>query len=338
METTCCNCLIKHNLMLSVENLHNTLKKVFSELELQGQPPELYEPIRYSMSLGGKRMRPLLALLACDMFGGDVQKAMDAAVGIELFHNFTLLHDDIMDQAPLRRGKETVYKRWNANRAILSGDTMFALANCYMLRTPPSCLAQVLDIFNHTAIEVCEGQQLDMNFETRQRVSVEEYMEMIRLKTAVLLAASLGIGALTAGASSGDSHLLYECGISLGLAFQLTDDLLDVYGDESTFGKMTGGDIVANKKTYLYLRALEQASAEQRSSLLGLFAHAPENQAAKIQQVKGIFDDLNVRELTRQVIDSYFEQAMAQLKTIGLPEKNTNILRDYAASLMQREV
>jgi geranylgeranyl diphosphate synthase type II len=215
--------------MLPITELQNRLKKAFSELQLHGQPPELYEPIRYTMELGGKRMRPLLLLMACDLFGGDVQKAIDASIGIELFHNFTLLHDDIMDQAPLRRGKETVYKRWNANRAILSGDTMFAMANLYMLRTPPSCVAQVLDIFNRTAIEVCEGQQLDMNFETRQEVSAPEYLEMIRLKTGVLLAASLQIGALIAGASSLAAQQLYECGICLGLAFQLTDDLLDVW-------------------------------------------------------------------------------------------------------------
>lgn len=324
--------------MLSIDNLQDKLNKVFADIRLQGQPSELYEPIRYAMELGGKRMRPLLTLLACDLFGGDVQKAIDAAIGIELFHNFTLLHDDIMDQAPLRRGKETVYKHWNANRAILSGDTMFAMANRYMLRTPPSCLARVLDIFNRTAIEVCEGQQLDMNFETRQDVSVPEYMEMIRLKTAVLLAASLQIGALTAGASPTGAQQLYECGKSLGLAFQLTDDLLDAYGDESTFGKMTGGDIVANKKTYLFLRALERASETQRTVLLELFAHTPHDPGQKIIEVKKIFDELGVKELTRNVIDAYFEKALSQLKSTGLPEADTNVLKDYAALLMQRQV
>jgi len=324
--------------MFSIDILQTKLIKGFSELRMKGHPPELYEPIGYTMELGGKRMRPLLVLLACDMFGGDVQNAMDAAIGIELFHNFTLLHDDIMDKAPLRRGKETVYKRWNANRAILSGDTMFAMANKYMLRTPTPCMAKVLDIFNQTAIEVCEGQQLDMNFENQQEVSVPEYLEMIRLKTAVLLAASLQIGALSAGASSEKALKLYECGISLGLAFQLTDDLLDVYGDESTFGKMTGGDIVANKKTYLYLRALERASEPIRNSLLMLFSQKPDDPAAKISEVKGIFDELGIIELTRQVIDEYFELAMEQLKATGLPEENTDVLRNYAASLMLREV
>lgn len=324
--------------MLPITELQNRLKKAFSELQLRGQPPELYEPIRYTMELGGKRMRPLLLLMACDLFGGDVQKAIDASIGIELFHNFTLLHDDIMDQAPLRRGKETVYKRWNANRAILSGDTMFAMANLYMLRTPPSCVAQVLDIFNRTAVQVCEGQQLDMNFETRQEVSAPEYLEMIRLKTGVLLAASLQIGALIAGASSLAAQRLYECGICLGLAFQLTDDLLDVYGDECTFGKMTGGDIVANKKTYLYLRALEHTSTAQRTSLLKLFASIPDNPAVKIKEVKGIFDALEVRDITNKTIDSYFDLAISHLKAIGLPEKNTDVLRNYAASLMQRQV
>lgn len=324
--------------MLALNDLQNTINKLFSELRLQGQPPELYEPIRYAMELGGKRMRPIMVLMACDLFGGDVQKAMDAAVGIELFHNFTLLHDDIMDKAPLRRGKETVYKRWDANRAILSGDTMFAMANRYMLHSPPECLARVLDVFNRTAIEVCEGQQLDMNFETRREVSVPEYLEMIRLKTAVLLAASLQIGALTAGASTAKALQLYESGISLGLAFQLTDDLLDIYGDESTFGKMTGGDIVANKKTYLYLRALENASESQRKLLRELFAHTPQDPGKKIIEVRRIFDALGVKELTWKIIGDYFDQSMSQLKAIGLPEANTNVLKDYAASLMQRQV
>lgn len=324
--------------MLTIDDLQITLKRVFSELIIDGNPPELYEPVRYAMALGGKRTRPLMVLLACDMFGGDVQKATDAAVGIELFHNFTLLHDDIMDQAPLRRGKETVYKRWDTNRAILSGDTMFAMANRYMLHTPASCMAQVLEIFNRTAVEVCEGQQLDMNFETQKEVSVPDYLEMIRLKTAVLLAASLQIGALTAGASSSASNLLYKCGISLGLAFQLTDDLLDVYGDELTFGKMTGGDIVANKKTFLYLTALEHASEVQRASLVRLFSDTPENSGEKIKNVRAIFDSLGVMELTRKVIESYFDLAMEQLKAIDLPEKNTEVFRNYAASLMQRKV
>ena len=324
--------------MLSINQLQDTLKIVFSELRLSGQPPELYEPIHYTMALGGKRMRPLLALMACDMFGGDVQKAMDAAIGLELFHNFTLLHDDIMDQAPLRRGKETVYKRWNANRAILSGDTMFAMANCYMLNTPPSCQAKVLEIFNRTAIEVCEGQQLDMNFETRQEVSVPEYLEMIRLKTAVLLAASLQIGALTAHAPPAYAQLLYEGGIFMGLAFQLTDDLLDLYGDESTFGKMTGGDIIANKKTYLYLSAMERSSAAQRADLFRLFAVIPDNPETKINEVRMIFDALEMKAYTQQTINTYLDLALTQLKAIGLPEKNTAVLMDYAASLMQRQV
>lgn len=324
--------------MLSVNQLQDTLKRIFSELRLQGQPAELYEPIRYAMALGGKRMRPLLALMACDMFGGDVQKTLDAAIGLELFHNFTLLHDDIMDQAPLRRGKETVYKRWNANRAILSGDTMFAMANRYMLKTPPSCQAKLLDIFNRTAIEVCEGQQLDMNFETRQEVSVPEYLEMIRLKTAVLLAASLQTGALIADAPPAHAQLLYECGIYLGLAFQLTDDLLDLYGDETTFGKMTGGDIIANKKTFLYLGALERSSAAQGADLLRLFAKLPDNPERKINEVRAIFDALEVKAYTQETIDNYLDLALTQLKAIGLPEKNTSVLMDYAASLMQRQV
>ena len=324
--------------MLPVETLQGIMIRAFSENPAFGKPAELYDPIRYAMELGGKRMRPLLVLLGCDMVGGDVQQAINAAIGIELFHNFTLLHDDIMDQAPLRRGKETVYKRWNANRAILSGDTMFALANRYLLRTPLECQANVLDIFNLTAIEVCEGQQLDMNFETLDNVSLSDYLEMIRLKTAVLLAASLKIGAMIGGASDLVAQQLYECGINLGIAFQLTDDLLDAYGDESTFGKMTGGDIVANKKTYLYLVALEKAGCYQRSALLQHFSCSDGSPDAKIIEVKNIYNELDVQGITLQAIRGYYDKAMIQLKETGLPEKDTSVLRHYATSLMQRQV
>jgi len=324
--------------MHSIESLQNKLIKAFSANLAYGKPAELYDPIKYTMELGGKRMRPLLVLLGCDMFGGDIEQAMDAAIGIELFHNFTLLHDDIMDQAPLRRGKETVYKRWDANRAILSGDTMFAIANRYLLRTPAKCQANVLDIFNQTAIEVCEGQQLDMNFETSESVHLSDYLEMIRLKTAVLLAASLKIGAMIGGASDKAAQNLYDFGISIGIAFQLTDDLLDAYGDEATFGKMSGGDIVANKKTYLYLVALERAENKQRSDLLKLFAETNVNPEVKINEVKRIFNSLGVPEVTRQTIRKHYEQAMMLLQGIGLPEQETSVLRDYAISLMQRQV
>jgi geranylgeranyl diphosphate synthase, type II len=324
--------------MIPVEILQKKLIKAFSENLTYGKPAELYDPIRYTMELGGKRMRPLLVLLGCDMFGGDIDKATDAAIGIELFHNFTLLHDDIMDQAPLRRGKETVYKRWNANRAILSGDTMFALACKHLSLSPPECLAGVLYIFNRTAIEVCEGQQMDMNFETLDSVSLNDYLEMIRLKTAVLLAASLKVGAMIGGASEDSAQRLYEAGISLGTAFQLTDDLLDAYGDESTFGKVTGGDIVANKKTYLYLVALERADNTQRSDLIQLFKSSDNNPEAKIEAVKGIFDVLDVPELTREAIRIHYERAMVQLNGTGLLAEKTKVLRDYANSLMQRQV
>jgi len=324
--------------MLTVETLQKKLIKAFSENLAYGEPAELYDPIRYTMELGGKRMRPLLVLLGCDMFGGNLQQATDAAIGIELFHNFTLLHDDIMDQAPLRRGRETVHKRWNTNRAILSGDTMFAMANRYILRIPAEYQASVLDLFNCTAIEVCEGQQLDMNFEAMDIVPIGDYLEMIRLKTAVLLAASLKIGAIIGGASEDAAQRLYKCGISLGIAFQLTDDLLDAYGDELIFGKMMGGDIVANKKTYLYLVALERADNRQHSALLQLFSTTIADHEVKINKVKSIFDSLKVPELTRLEIRSHYEKAMDELNGIGLPDEKTRIFREYAASLMQRQV
>ena len=248
--------------MTPIQDLQLLLDEAFSRIQLPARPADLYDPINYTLGLGGKRLRPLLVLASCQMFGGEIDEAINPAIGIELFHNFTLLHDDIMDQAPLRRGKETVYKKWNPNVAILAGDTMFALANKYMLRTRQQAISQVMELFNQTAIEVCEGQQYDMDYEHQANVSIADYIEMIRLKTAVLLAASLKTGAIIAGAEAADCNYIYQFGINIGLAFQLKDDLLDVYGVQEKFGKVSGGDIIAGKKTYLYLKALETAGSE----------------------------------------------------------------------------
>lgn len=248
---------------------------LIEELDFRKEPPELYDPIAYTMNQGGKRLRPLLTLLACDLFGGDIQKALYPALSIEVFHNFTLVHDDIMDRAPLRRGKETVYKKWNSDIAILAGDTMFALAYTYALKTDAEIVPEILTVFSKAAIEVCEGQQYDMNFEQLASVSIDEYIRMIRLKTAVLLGASLEIGAICARADQNDVRKLYQFGIELGIAFQLKDDLLDVYGDTEKFGKLSGGDIATNKKTFLYLKAMELANNKQNKELKQCTAKTP---------------------------------------------------------------
>ncbi|MDO8994563.1 MAG: polyprenyl synthetase family protein, partial [Daejeonella sp.] len=253
--------------MHSIEQLQNIINKAIAETKYTAKPAELYKPISYLMQLGGKRMRPVLVLVSTELFRGNVSKALDAAIGIELFHNFTLMHDDIMDKAPLRRGNPTVHVKWNESAAILSGDVMFVEAYKLMIRVDDSILRKVLDIFSDTASGVCQGQQADMNFEKRDQVSLKEYIEMIRLKTAVLLAGSMQIGALIGGAEKEQADLLYEFGENLGLAFQLQDDILDVYGDPEKFGKQVGGDILADKKTFLLIKARELANEENASEL-----------------------------------------------------------------------
>jgi geranylgeranyl diphosphate synthase type II len=248
--------------MHSIEQLQTIVNKAIADTKYTSEPAELYEPISYLMQLGGKRMRPVLVLISTELFGADVLKALDAAIGIELFHNFTLMHDDIMDKAPLRRGNPTVHVKWNESAAILSGDVMFVEAYKLMIKVEDSILRDVLDIFSDTASGVCQGQQADMNFEKRDHVGLDEYIEMIRLKTAVLLAGSMQIGALIGGAEKEQADLLYEFGENLGLAFQLQDDILDVYGDPEKFGKQVGGDILADKKTFLLIKARELAKGE----------------------------------------------------------------------------
>ncbi|MDO9255188.1 MAG: polyprenyl synthetase family protein [Bacteroidales bacterium] len=322
--------------MNPIQELQLRIDEAFSAIRFPSAPADLYTPITYTLGLGGKRLRPLLVLASCQMFGGDIADAINPAIGIELFHNFTLLHDDIMDEAPLRRGKETVYKKWNSNVAILAGDTMFAVANKYMLRTRPHAISPVVELFNQTAIEVCEGQQYDMDYEKQQTVSIPDYIEMIRLKTAVLLAASLKTGAIIAGAETDDCDHIYDFGINIGLAFQLKDDLLDVYGDQVKFGKVSGGDIIAGKKTYLYLKALESAGAQTEYFRELYAAHdLPSNE--KVLKVKELFNQLNIEQLTRQLIDDYYQKALHDLSCISLPEEAMEELSDYAAGLMERE-
>ena len=323
--------------MLSFETILEKIRIAIEELDFERQPNELYAPISYTLSLGGKRLRPVLCLMACDMFGGKIEDAVPAALGLEIFHNFTLLHDDIMDEAPIRRGKESVYKKWNTNVAILSGDTMMALAYGQIMETPENMHSGVFKIFNQTAIEVCEGQQYDMDFETADNVTIDDYLKMIRLKTAVLLAGSLKIGAMIGGAETEDAENLYHFGENIGIAFQLKDDLLDVFSDEQKFGKKTGGDILTNKKTYLYLKAFELAKGETLANLTSLYSGNQKNDIEKIKGVISIYEQLNIKEFTAELIEIYYRQAMTSLEKVKVPESQKAELKKFAGNLKGRE-
>jgi len=324
-------------MIYKLDQLREVIEKGLKEVELSKPPLELYEPIRYTLDLGGKRLRPALCLLATDMFGADISKAVEAALGIEIFHNFTLVHDDIMDLAPIRRGKETVYKKWNPNIAILSGDTMMALSYEYIMKSPLDLRSEVFSIFNKTAIEVCEGQQYDMNFELQQNVTIDDYVEMIRLKTAVLVAASLKIGAVIGKASTEQANLLYSFGEKIGIAFQLKDDLLDVYSDEKKFGKKRGGDILANKKTFLYLKAIQLANPEIATQLKELYSSKIRSDEKKISEVVKIFDSLKINEITKNEIDQYYKQGLEDLHKIELSDDRKSEMFAFANLLKQRD-
>ncbi len=323
--------------MRSFNELLSIFEDKLKQEKFSKYPEELYSPINYTLALGGKRIRPVLTLMACDMFGGDINKALPQAIAIEMFHNFTLIHDDIMDNAPIRRGKQTVYKKWSANIAILSGDTLFAYAYQYAQKADKEILGNVLSVFNQTAIEVCEGQQYDLNYETRNDVSVDEYINMIRLKTAVLFGASLKIGAIIGGASSNEADKLYNFALNIGLGFQLKDDLLDTFGNEAVFGKKPGGDILSNKKTYLYLKALELADEETKEKLIGLYNYNDYPDLDKINLVKTIFSSLNINKITEDEIDRYFEAARIDLNSLDLNEEIKTELFNIADKMIHRE-
>jgi geranylgeranyl diphosphate synthase type II len=323
--------------MYTKEELQDIISAAFNRASFRFEPSSLYNPIEYMMDLGGKRLRPLLTLMSCDMFGGEIENALAPAIGLELFHNFTLLHDDIMDVAPLRRGRETVYKKWNTNSAILSGDTLFVMAYEYVTKTNSSLLPEVLELFNDTARKVCEGQQYDMDYEHRTDVSIEDYIRMIRLKTAVLIACSLKLGAIIAGAAAGDADLIYTFGEHLGLAFQLQDDYLDVFGEVKKFGKEIGNDIVTNKKTFLYLKAFELAKAESLEKLNEHFHKKTIKQAEKINMITGIYRELHIDAMTRLLIDDYFSKALAVLSDISIEEGKKKFLLELAGQMVNRE-
>lgn len=292
------------------------------------KPLELYQPISYIMSLGGKRIRPLLTLLAYSLYKDDYKKILTPAAAIEVFHNFTLMHDDIMDQAPLRRGKKTVHEKWNANTAILSGDVMLVKAYDMLLDIESSILPTILRRFNKTAAEVCEGQQLDMNFEKVEDVSEQDYIEMIKLKTAVLLGFSLECGALLAGASDHDAQCLYNFGVNVGIGFQLKDDLLDVYADKAKFGKQVGGDIMSNKKTFLLIKAKELAAGSAKEKLQELLQMSATDNEIKVKEVTSIYDQLNIKQLTEEKMSFYFNKGFKELSSLKVT--NSHALQQLA--------
>lgn len=302
------------------------------------EPQGLYEPIEYVLSAGGKRLRPVLLLLVNNMFGGDIDDAMNAALALETYHNYTLMHDDLMDNADIRHGKPTVHKQWNNNTAILSGDTMLVLAYRRLLELKSSKRNEVAKLFTDTALQIGEGQQYDMNFEKRMDVSEAEYMEMIRLKTAVFLACAAKMGAILGGADSDSAEKLYRLGETVGLAFQLQDDYLDVYGDPSVFGKNIGGDIVSNKKTYLLIKAAETADDATRKELLSWIEKAEFDRNEKIKAVTAIYNKLGVNEATKQAINDCFEESQTIFNSIPLPGERKEELWNFVASLMGRKI
>ncbi len=318
-------------------NFLPAIEKEIARQKFGRQPESLYEPIRYIMHLGGKRLRPVLVCLAYSLYKKEVQKIIPLAVAVEAFHNFTLLHDDIMDNAPLRRGKPTVHEKWNANTAILSGDVMLVKVYNMLLALPDKHLKNLLRAFNTCAAEVCEGQQWDMEFETRATVTEKEYINMIRLKTAVLLGFSLELGATLAGAPAKDRKLLRDMGWNIGIGFQLKDDLLDVYADQKDFGKQVGGDIIANKKTYLLIRALEKAEGTQATELKKWLAATSFDKAEKVQAVTAIYDALNIRTDTERKIKSYFKKGLGAIKKLSAPAARLTQLENYFLELLARQ-
>ena len=323
--------------MLSFKEIQEKIEREIGQLEFDCPPKSLYEPITYILSLGGKRIRPALVLMAYNLYREDVEKAIRPVIGLEVFHNFTLLHDDLMDQADKRRNKPTVHKVWNANTAILSGDAMLIAAYQLIGETAPEHLKEVLDLFTRTALEICGGQQYDMEFESRMDVSEEEYLEMIRLKTAVLLACSLKTGAILGGASREDAENLYRFGINIGLAFQLQDDLLDVYGDTKTFGKNIGGDILCNKKTFLLINALRRAEGEQKAQLEHWIARKDFDAAEKIAAVTNIYNVLGLKELSEAKMQTYYAEGMKNLAALSVSEERLAVLKEVTSRLMFRQ-
>ncbi len=323
--------------MYNNSELKEIVDKALLNLSCSIEAEKLFDPVRYILSVGGKRLRPVMALMACNLFSDKIDDAVMPAAGIEIFHNFTLVHDDIMDNAPVRRSFPTVHSKWDVNQAILSGDVMAFVANDCFLQAPFGSLLKVFRVFNNAAIEVCTGQQLDMDYEKAVIVSHDEYLRMIELKTAVLVAASLKIGAIIGGSDDRDSDLLYDFGRNLGLAFQIQDDMLDIWGNSALFGKTRGGDIVANKKTFPLIKAFELAEGETLKQLQTELAARDFDPERKVKSVTGIYDQLKVREKTEILANGYIDQAFSLLRKVSADEKRKRELETLAASLIGRE-
>ncbi len=317
--------------------LFSKINKELLQLEVSNKPIELYEPIRYILDLGGKRLRPMLVILAYSLYKKDFEKILKPAAAVEVFHNFTLMHDDIMDEAPLRRGKKTVHEKWDSNLAILSGDVMLIKAYELFEEIEGAAFKRVIKAFNACAIQVCEGQQHDMNFETKDTITADEYMEMIRQKTAVLIGFSLELGAILAGASEEDCKRLKAFGIDIGIGFQLKDDLLDVYADKADFGKQVGGDIIANKKTFLLIKALENADTATKIVLDGWLKKVSFDKKEKVEAVKEIYDKLNIQYIAAQKMNEYFEKGFQSLAAWDVDEEQKNVLLTFTKNLINRK-
>lgn len=324
--------------MLSISQYQDVVSAHFSALLLEKEPKNLYEPIQYILSLGGKRIRPVLTLMAAEVFNVDCRKALAAASAVEIFHNFSLIHDDIMDDAPLRRGHETVHEKWNINTGILSGDAMLILAYQYFEQYEAVVFRDLAKLFSKTALEVCEGQQWDVDFEQRDDVTIPEYLKMIEYKTAVLVGAAMKMGAIVAETSEENANLIYDFGLNLGIAFQLQDDYLDAFGDPLTFGKQVGGDIIENKKTYLYLKAIEFAKAAEKEQLLHLFSIQPTDNTDKINSVKEIFNGTKASDATQEAIKNYTFKAFETLEKMQIEDEKKEILKSFGENLMSRNV
>lgn len=322
--------------MVNLKDYTRYIEENLKQINIPQAPLGLYDPMRYFLTIGGKRIRPVLTLLSTELFGGKKEDSISQALAIEVFHNFTLIHDDIMDEAPLRRGKKTVHKKWNSNTGILSGDVLMIKSYQLLSDVAPEKLPEILNVFNETAIEVCEGQQMDMDFESRNDVTIHEYIEMIRLKTSVLLGASLTIGAIVAGASDADKKALRVFGENIGIAFQIQDDILDLYGDADKFGKMVGGDILANKKTILMLSALSKSNASQIK--IAQQISEMDNPALKIEKTKELFDHLQVRKESKEYMNRHYTIAMNALATVAVPEEKKQPLLELSNYLISRDI
>ena len=322
---------------LDLTSYQKEFQQYLDKKEWIREPKNLYVPIDYIIQLSGKRIRPILTLMAADILSDDYKKAFPAALAVEVFHNFTLVHDDIMDDAPLRRGKKTVHEKWDLNRGILSGDAMLILAYQYFENYTPEIFQKLAILFSKTALEVCDGQQLDIDFETRNDVTIDEYLNMIRLKTSVLVAAALKMGAIVAESSEKNANLLYEYGLNLGLAFQLQDDYLDTFGNPETFGKQVGGDIIENKKTYLYLKAMELSSGDDKQKLAFFYNQKLEDNSIKIDEVKRIFEKYEIPSLIQQLIHDYTSLAFNLLEKMNISKLNKEKLTEFGSFLMARD-